>query len=789
MSFDIPHLAFFTGYPFDYNKVSDTVVLSYLYNPALEGGHSLEAYGGRLRYPKVEHTDWTKYSEEMLHRCEVDVNLLELVHDALLLKFNKLHFSELSAEIEHKIRVIIDQQQKTGFYFDQDRGRDLLVQLNNRLTDLAAPIQKLFPPKLEKVGEYTRRKRKDGSDFASFEKHVRNHDRVLEREDGTYETYDFKPFNISSPKQRLERLLGLGYKPTAKTPKGNPKIDEDSLLAYAELSGLEEVRMMAEYLVTSGQAGMVQTWLDYVKPDSRIHGKVISCGATTRRMTHNSPNCVPMYSQALTRNGWKSASDLVVGEDILAYDLSTKTKKWTPLLGVSAFQEAEVYSFGQKNPRKRLYCTKNHSWVTRPRDVSKKYEGPEKLVEAQYLKHNKPIRINASFDNDVTESDFSLIQEKYSKDWVSEICKLSDPELHAMMQGFLLADGCVPKHKKQWEFAQAEGPLLDTFLTLFYLVSDTRISAVQKRKLRGENQRMGYTVNKTQNAFMRTKDMSLKYEGIEPVWCPTTVFGTWVMKQGDFITITGNTANIPSGAKAKYGHECRSLWTVEPNKGLIQVGVDAAGLENTGLLHYLNNPKATFILQQPKPNDVHSMNARTLTELLKREVDREWGAKTSWFAFIYGAYPPKLGSIVKGPPSDGELIMKTFFKNVPGLERLIKDVQTEWDQNGGLLRCIDGGFVRCPGRNAALNYRIQSLGAIVMKLAAILLDQHAKEIGLWFNFIGNIHDEWQMETKEEDGKRLGELAVSCISEAAVLLKFNVPLSGEYKLGKNWSETH
>jgi DNA polymerase I-like protein with 3'-5' exonuclease and polymerase domains len=160
-----------------------------------------------------------------------------------------------------------------------------------------------------------------------------------------------------------------------------------------------------------------------------------------------------------------------------------------------------------------------------------------------------------------------------------------------------------------------------------------------------------------------------------------------------------------------------------------------------------------------------------------------------WFAFIYGAYPPKLGSIVKGTKEDGEKIIEVFFKNVPGLKQLIDNTRKEWRNNNGLIKTIDGGFVRCPSEGAALNYRIQSLGAIVMKLAAILLYKKAKEVGLWFRFLGNIHDEWQMEVKTEDAEKLGKLAVSCITKAAEELGFNVPLTGEFKIGQSWDQTH
>lgn len=785
----------------------DSLVLSYLFKPALEEGHSLEAWGGRLKFPKGDFSDWSKYSLEMLAYCQQDVELTYRVYKALTKKMLGYNYSELSCTIEHKIRLIINAQEATGFYFDKARAIEFRDFLKQTQRELSEQIQKLFPAELKQAGRYPFRRTKDGRAVASYEKHRVKFPRIEhifidgqgnEVSPGTsgsqeyYDTYELEEFNIGSPKQRVEKLLSIGWEPTKYTkpskthPKGFPQVDEEALLAFAEKSGRKEVTAIAEWIVLQGRASMLDTWLNNLGDDSRIHGRVLTCGAGSRRMVHSKPNCVPLYSQALTRNGWKSYNELVIGEDILAYDMSTKTKKWTPLLEISSFPAAEVYSFGQQHSGKRFYCTKNHSWVVRGRDC-KGYTNTEKLVEAQYLRHNRPVKINAPFDNDVKNSKFSLIQQKYDFDWINEICKLSDPELHSMMQGFLLADGC--RHQDTWMFAQAEGHLLDSFITLFYLISDTRISAVQKRKLRGPNQRMGYNVVATKSKYIRTKDMSLKYEGVEPVWCPTTKFGTWVMKQGDFISITGNTANIPSPHKAKYGYEVRSLWGVEPNQDLIEVGVDASGLENVCLLHYLNNPKATEVLNQKKPNDIHSLNSRTLTELLGFEVDREWGAKTSFYAFIFGAYPKKLASIVKGSIKDGELIQEVFYKNIPGLEKLINGVKSEFKSNAGRIRCIDGGYVWCPSESAALNYLIQPTGAIVMKLACILLYEEAKKINLWFRFLGNIHDEFQMETKTKDGDTLGKLAVSCIEESARQLGLRIPLTGEYRCGLNWAECH
>jgi len=65
--------------------VVDTLVLSALLNPERLGGHGIEAWGRRLGgEQKVQHEDWSKFSVEMLRRCESDVRLNKKVLQRLL---------------------------------------------------------------------------------------------------------------------------------------------------------------------------------------------------------------------------------------------------------------------------------------------------------------------------------------------------------------------------------------------------------------------------------------------------------------------------------------------------------------------------------------------------------------------------------------------------------------------------------------------------------------------------------------------------------------------------------
>ena len=85
IGYDLPLLKKVMG--FDYKGVViDTMILSQLLYPERPGGHGLAAWGQRLGFPKVLHEDWSQYSTEMLHRCQVDVKLTHKVYETLCIE-------------------------------------------------------------------------------------------------------------------------------------------------------------------------------------------------------------------------------------------------------------------------------------------------------------------------------------------------------------------------------------------------------------------------------------------------------------------------------------------------------------------------------------------------------------------------------------------------------------------------------------------------------------------------------------------------------------------------------
>jgi len=236
-----------------------------------------------------------------------------------------------------------------------------------------------------------------------------------------------------------------------------------------------------------------------------------------------------------------------------------------------------------------------------------------------------------------------------------------------------------------------------------------------------------------------------------------------------------NVAQVPA-SRAPYGEECRACWTVPKNKVL--VGFDASGLELRMLAHYMNDKEYTNEILH---GDIHTANQQ-LAGLESRDQ-----AKTFIYALLYSAGDARLGTIVGGNARTGSALRARFLDGLPALRTLTERVQRDAEKE--VLEGLDGRLLHVRSAHAALNTLLQGAGAIVMKKALTLLDEYARLWNLNYSFIGNIHDEVQSEVAPEQADKFGRLAVSCLQAAGTALELNCPLTGEYKVGRSWAETH
>ena len=245
-------------------------------------------------------------------------------------------------------------------------------------------------------------------------------------------------------------------------------------------------------------------------------------------------------------------------------------------------------------------------------------------------------------------------------------------------------------------------------------------------------------------------------------------------------TVTGrmthrdpNAGQIPS-TRVEYGKECRSCWTVPTGYKL--VGIDASGLEIRMLAHMMNDKD---FINEVLNGDIHTSNQR-LAGLESRDK-----AKTFIYALCYGASDKRLSTILGGSRENAKRVRERFFLNLPSFKSLKDKVAR--NSKLGYLKGLDGRKLFVRSEHSALNTLLQGAGALVMKQALILFVYYIRDLDA--HCVANVHDEWQVEVREDQADEVGKRGVQAIIDAGALLKLNCPLDGEYNVGRNWSETH
>ena len=269
IGFDIPVVNTIFGYDVFANcKVTDTLVLSRLLNPMIEGGHSLKNWGTKLGQNKIHFEQFDYFSEDMLTYCRNDVELTERLYKFLMKKTT--NFGQ-SIELEHRVAQIIQKQHERGFKINVVEAYELQSKFQEDMNDLTTKVRQTFPPmKIEE--EFIP---KSNNKARGYVKGV------------PFTKVKYKEFNLGSRQQIAERLMLLGWKPKKKTDKGHVIVDEKVL---SEIHNIPEAKLINRFLMLQKRIAQVNSWIEGIKEDGRVHGKVITNGTITGRMSHQSPN-------------------------------------------------------------------------------------------------------------------------------------------------------------------------------------------------------------------------------------------------------------------------------------------------------------------------------------------------------------------------------------------------------------------------------------------------------------------------------------------------------------------
>lgn len=321
IGYDVPILKYLYNWkPKATCRLIDTWLLSMILRYNRPHRHSLEGWGQHLKFPKHDFKDFSKYSPEMLSYGIQDVRLNVRVYEELVKeykstsKINKLIKLGIRVEMEFaRIESII---RMTGWDFDAEKAKVLFEQIEERKLKLERFLSK-------RIGEICVPKDKKGKvTYPRFTK--RGYLAVatarwfgLDPEEGIYPDCMFAPDapytrvefvkgNAASDKHLKTWLYKLGWVPDdwnyerigREFVQKSPKLTETSLKPLGKIGEL-----VNEYGTVANRYGVLRTWLEAIKYDGRLHGRMWTVGTPTFRCRHevvaNLPKVGSKYGQEM----------------------------------------------------------------------------------------------------------------------------------------------------------------------------------------------------------------------------------------------------------------------------------------------------------------------------------------------------------------------------------------------------------------------------------------------------------------------------------------------------------
>ena len=114
-------------------------------------------------------------------------------------------------------------------------------------------------------------------------------------------------------------------------------------------------------------------------------------------------------------------------------------------------------------------------------------------------------------------------------------------------------------------------------------------------------------------------------------------------------------------------------------------------------------------------------------------------------------------------------------------------------RTSGRLRALDGRPIFVRAEHAALNFLLQSAGAIISKRWVVVGQQLLDGAGLTYDKdytrCAYVHDEVQLSVVPAEVDRVKALLEAAAPQAGQYYGFRVPITAAADHGENWAATH
>jgi DNA polymerase I-like protein with 3'-5' exonuclease and polymerase domains len=746
--------------------------------------------------------------------------------------------------------------------------------------ELMMPVQTVILPQLELDGIYVVPENIEPAIQECEEKLTLYHQQIME-----HVPADFVPkvknkkareagFNPGSDKQLGDLLFNYLHLPVLKLTKGKqPSVSEEVLKELEEshpiISPLMEWKKWGKLLNT-----FLIRWRDEDRDEfGKIHPHYNTKPVTGRL------SCVPLDTQALTKQGWRKWDELTIGEPLLGYDIVHDCYKWTPLKNIhrGKGQLGGVKVGRRRREEELIRCTPNHKWVVaqkRDQKCRPDFRGilpaedialgrnlslvtqlttpaPEgedtttpteaaligwaitdghlrKTGEGRYslsIRVTKPSSIQA-LEMLLTgvphtrhaykgAEDFSLGVETFMPLWSrfsgreeEYILGLSSPARNSMFDAMMEADGNVTTGHNR--FSKGRGSLGELAMELLALLLGKPYTS------RYHNTNKSYPMREFTFLGERRFNLNTSYKGsstgeMEEVWCPETELGTWVMRQGRHVAITGNSSD-PNLQQVPKDSKIRKCLGAPP--GYKMVKSDYSQIELRLAAHYAKDK--TMLAAYNEGQDLHSLTAASILgisykvfkELLESgdiaTKKARSDAKPCNFGFLYGMFPQKFVDYAKNEygviftlaeaTRFRDLFFSTYSNLLPWHEEQ-KRMAAEYlsvTSMIGRVRHLPNMMSsdwkeRSEAERQSINSPVQSLASDFVLMSATILHRLLPRDWGWL--AGLIHDEVLYCIKEEHAEEWAKTVREVMCNPPLGLytteKLLVPLDVEVKIMDTW----
>ena len=285
-------------------KMIDTMIISQMNNFRREGKHSLKNFGLILNDAKGESPDFLKYSPEMKTYAIQDVNLNHkvykyVINEAQQLIANRPKFQQ-ALKTEHAIAELCSEQVKGKWKFNTPLARSHYEYLASEMKIIEDEINPTLKPRKVLIDKDPKKAKylQDGrlssvsarmlSQFLGTE--IKQTDTDKWNPNDTFQRFNMIEADLGNMDQVRGMLLDNGWQPSQYTPKGEPKITEDTLSSIKGDIG----QKVLKYYQLRSRHSVLRGWIELAEANNnRVYVEAFNIGTPTYRQRHSKIVNVP----------------------------------------------------------------------------------------------------------------------------------------------------------------------------------------------------------------------------------------------------------------------------------------------------------------------------------------------------------------------------------------------------------------------------------------------------------------------------------------------------------------